>query len=211
MGWRVPTAVVLAVLFVAVLLCTRAGAGPAILDRPLLSFLAERRTGPLTVLMTAITTLGSVYCLVPLAVLGALARSRLARSWWPAVVVLLAVGGTAVLTFAVKVVDGRARPPAGVVAVVGEDFSFPSGHTSNTTATIGVLTFLVYGLVRPGRPRVLLVTGAVLVMAAVGLSRLYLGVHWFTDVLGGYLLAGAWLLLVTELADRLSPGRPPSP
>ncbi|MEV6523056.1 phosphatase PAP2 family protein [Longispora sp. NPDC051575] len=201
-GARVAVSAGLAVLFLAVWVCVRADLGPARLDVPVLDFLAGHRTGPLTALMTVATTLGSIYVLIPLGITGALVLSRRARSWWPAALVALAVGGNALLTFAVKVLDGRARPPFSAVDVTGPDFSFPSGHTSNTTVTLGVLLFLVYRQVRPCRARTVLATGAAVLAFTVGLSRLYLGAHWLTDVLAGYLLAGSWLVLVLTAADR---------
>lgn len=112
-----------------------------------------------------------------------------------AVTVLLAVAVLAVgqlLRSALMLAVHRARPPAADWAVHASGHAFPSGHTASSAMAAGLLA---WGLLRalPGRPGQVLAGVSVLLAAAVGCSRVYLGVHWPTDVLGGWLFAACWL------------------
>ncbi len=97
---------------------------------------------------------------------------------------------------ALKVVVGRHRPLPSVVHVMQplSDGSFPSGHTLHYTVFYGFLIFVVAANFRPSWPR----TGAIVLLAVpialIGLSRVYLGEHWITDVVGGYLIGALCLI-----------------
>lgn len=106
-----------------------------------------------------------------------------------ALVVLLA--GQAVRTLLMAVLH-RGRPPAADWATHVSGHAFPSGHTASSAIAAGLLA---WGLLRwrPGRTGRALAAVCGLVAAAVGCSRVYLGVHWPTDVLGGWLFAACWL------------------
>ena len=89
----------------------------------------------------------------------------------------------------------RRRPPVADWAAHASGHSFPSGHTTSAAMAAGLLC---WGLLRfrPGAAGRWAATATVLVAVAVGLTRVYLGVHWLTDVLGGWLYAGCCLALV---------------
>lgn len=104
-----------------------------------------------------------------------------------------------------KAVVARPRPDEAVVQVLG-DFkheSFPSGHVFFYVSFFGFLFFLVYVLLkpRPLRRILLVVVGAPVVL--IGVSRVYLGAHWPSDVIGAYLSGGVWLVVMIELYRRL--------
>ena len=105
----------------------------------------------------------------------------------------------------------RPRPSDELVDVSTDasGFSFPSGHTVGTAALFGVLFFLLPALV-PWRPlRWALQVGCLLVVLAAGPARVYVGAHWPSDVLGGYLLALLFLVPVLVVYRTLN-RRPPS-
>ncbi|MFD8986209.1 phosphatase PAP2 family protein [Streptomyces sp. NPDC059564] len=108
---------------------------------------------------------------------------------------VLCLGAGQALRYAVMTLIARPRPPLSDWATHALGCSFPSGH-----ATVGALTagLLITALLtrEPPPPRIALLAALIAVWgAAVGLTRVYLGVHWYTDVLGGWLFATAWLAL----------------
>jgi membrane-associated phospholipid phosphatase len=97
----------------------------------------------------------------------------------------------------------RARPPAALAVPPLEiSPSFPSGHTLNATVLTTVVAYLVLIETTATWQRVVTVTVAAAFVAAMGLSRVFLGHHWLTDVIAGWLIGLAWALLVIT-AHRL--------
>ncbi len=110
-------------------------------------------------------------------------------------------GGFALLGVAVgiliKHVVSRPRPAEELVHVARllHTASFPSGHVMVATAFGGFLAFLGYTLFKPAWGRTLLLTIFAIFIGLMGLSRIYMGQHWFSDVLGAYLMGSLWLAL----------------
>lgn len=113
-----------------------------------------------------------------------------------------AAGALAVLAlgqavrFAVMAAVARPRPTLADWGTYASGHSFPSGHTTTAALTAGLLVWAVTRRSRTSSAR-LAVALIALWGAAVGLSRVYLGVHWLTDVVGGWLFAAVWLTLGT--------------
>ena len=97
----------------------------------------------------------------------------------------------------VKLAVMRPRPTADLVEVsrILDTMSFPSGHVVTATAFGGFLVFLAYSLLKPSWGRTLLIGCLVLEILLMGVSRMFLGNHWFSDVVGGHVLGGLWLAL----------------
>jgi membrane protein DedA with SNARE-associated domain/membrane-associated phospholipid phosphatase len=161
------------------------------LDPRALRFGLEHRTAAATAAMKAVTVLGSNWVLVPLAlVVGALVSWR-RHAWRPLVELGSTAAGAVLLYEGFKQWVGRARPPASVRLVPVSGFAFPSGHATQVAAVLLMLTVVLTSR-RSLRSRVLVAAVAAVVVLAVGVSRIYLGVHWLTDVVGGWTLGGAW-------------------
>lgn len=115
---------------------------------------------------------------------------------WEAVGVLFAYGITLV-GMVVKLLVVRPRPSADLVYVMSQldSTAFPSGHVLAATSVCGYLAFLAYTLLKPSARRTALIGVALAIVPLMGVSRIYLGQHWFSDVMGAYLLASLWLAL----------------
>ena len=180
-----------------------AGNGATRVDAPITRSLIEHRVEWLTTAMRGVTDLGGLALLGAVVLIGGLLARRTCRNWLPLLILMLALAGAVALTDVVKPLVGRARPAIGPL-VGGDGFAFPSGHAVQSVAVYGALAYLVAGWVRTWRSKVALWTVALAIVLLVGFSRVYLGMHWTTDVLGGYALGSVWLaaVLVTTSAIR---------
>jgi undecaprenyl-diphosphatase len=97
----------------------------------------------------------------------------------------------------IKIAVHRPRPGANLVTVLQQlnSYSFPSGHVLTYTAFFGFLFFLGYTLLKPSFARTILLVILGSLVALIGLSRIYVGDHWASDVTGAYLLGSLWLVL----------------
>jgi undecaprenyl-diphosphatase len=121
------------------------------------------------------------------------------------IVCMAGVGAGSLISRLLKAVSGRPRPLSTLVAVTGQfnHESFPSGHVVFFIEFFGFLFFLSYVLIRRGRLRrvSLLLTG--FLISVIGVSRVYQGAHWPSDIVGAYLAGGLWLMLMIEVYRRL--------
>jgi membrane protein DedA with SNARE-associated domain/membrane-associated phospholipid phosphatase len=171
-------------------------------DRPVLDWLVTHRSGGLTAVLRVVTDLGSTTVLPVLGLLAAGAVARLTRSWWPVAFMATTAAGSLLLTATAKSLVGRPRPPATTALVSANGFAFPSGHALNTAAIVGACAVLLWTY---RRVRVWSTGTAAAVILLVGFSRLYLGVHWLTDVLAAYALGFGWLAAIATGFHVLRP------
>ncbi|MGZ0147740.1 phosphatase PAP2 family protein [Kribbella sp. WER1] len=184
------------------------GDGLAAFDPQLTANFVAHRTDVLSFFARAITFVGQVPVLTALTVVVAgLIRLRIHR-WRPAVVLAAGMVGAALLTYVLKVLIGRHRPDAHlVIGTIDTGFSFPSGHTLSGTVFFGLLAALLW---YTGVSRAVKIAGtalAVVLSIAMGLSRVYLGFHWATDVLAGWTVAVTWLGLLATVVHLVSSSR----
>jgi undecaprenyl-diphosphatase len=179
-------------------------------DRRVTDRVVAHRSDALTSLAHALARIGSTSVLLPLV---ALTAGLLAwrRRFVPAGVVIVTWGGSIGLYNLTKLVVDRPRPPPGIRIGSAAGSSFPSGHATQSLATYVVFAVVLAAIWRPARfgagiPAALLILG-------VGWSRVYLGLHWATDVVAGWLIGGAWvvlmILLIGPVTDLVPTSHPP--
>jgi undecaprenyl-diphosphatase len=173
------------------------------LDQPTLDAAITLRTPTNTELATGFTHLGGPIGMTVIASLITVAMVWRWRSRTPLFLMLIATAGSLLMTNVGKVIVGRARPPLSEAVPPYEyAFSFPSGHTLNSTVIAGVVAYLLLRRLRTTWARALTVVLAVVWAVVMGLSRVFLGHHWLTDVVFAWLLGTAWLALIIT-AHRL--------
>jgi undecaprenyl-diphosphatase len=173
--------------------------GAGLLDRLVWAWFVAHRTPVLDQVMIAVSVVGGTVGMAVLALIGAAVLWRLRRRAEAALVVIAAVGSSLLIT-GFKNLYGRDRPPVPQRLTVETNAALPSGHSLGSLVVLGVLATVVVLLARRPAVQILAVAMAVAGIVAIGISRLYLGVHWMTDVLTGWLLGGAWLAVcVTAL------------
>jgi membrane-associated phospholipid phosphatase len=172
-------------------------------DRPVLDWVAARRTETLDALVSHYTDLGGTVLMPVIAAASAIVLAAWWRRWTPILLMAVAAGGSLTLTIVGKQAIGRARPPHELAVPPYETSpSFPSGHTLNSWVIFLLTAYLVCCKLEDRRWRVAAVVVGVALAVAMGLSRVYLGHHWLTDVLVAWALGLGWLAVVIT-AHRL--------
>jgi len=173
------------------------GDGMAGLDRPALELAIGARNPGIVEAVNVYTQLGGPWWMPVIAGLVTVAITIWLRSRTPLILMLIGVAGSLLMTGVGKAVVGRVRPPA-VDAVPPYDStpSFPSGHTLNSTVIAALVAYLLLLRLTSTLARVLAVGGAVLWFTTMGLSRVFLGHHWLSDVAMGWTLGLGWVAAV---------------
>jgi undecaprenyl-diphosphatase len=163
------------------------------IDDPVNRLFISHRDPTLTSASKAITFLGSAPVLIFLVLLVGLVWFLRRRTWRPLLLGIGAYGGATILSNSIKALIDRPRPPASEWLVHVSGSAFPSGHATESVAVYGIIAALAAAATPYWGRRVGVWVGALIIWTMVGTTRLYLGVHWLTDVLGGTALGGVWL------------------
>lgn len=167
------------------------GVGPGRLDTRMLGAAVGSRSGGLSAAAVTITEVGNTVAMALLATLVGIwcwVRGRRAD----AVFLVATMAGAVLLFRGIKILVDRPRPPAVTQVVRETSESLPSGHATMAMVVIGSLVVLFWAG-RGTAARIAMVAAGALWVGAVGSTRVYLGVHWFSDVIIGWLLGAAWL------------------
>jgi membrane protein DedA with SNARE-associated domain/membrane-associated phospholipid phosphatase len=144
-------------------------------------------------IFSIVSALGSP---VAMAIVGAVGALLLVvrRKWVVLAAWAAAFGGAGLLTTVLKTLIRRPRPAASADFLYGTSFSFPSGHALGSLVGYGMLAYIIgASLKETQKGRLRLVTATAVLVVAIGISRLYLGVHYFSDVVAGYAVGILWL------------------
>ena len=165
-------------------------------DISLARWLVEHRSAVGLDLFNAITNVGSPAVSLVIATIVCVVLYR-RRQIADAALLPVVLGGGELLNLVLKLSFHRARPQLGVVEL--DTYSYPSGHAMIATAAYGAFAYLLWRRARARRARILVSAGMVTVVVLVSLSRIYLGVHYLSDVLGGIAAGTIWLALSIAL------------
>jgi membrane-associated phospholipid phosphatase len=193
--------------------------GLATFDRPALMESISLRNPGLDRFLTGFTHLGGP---VGMTIIASIVTALMVWRWrsrTPLVLMVIAVAGSLLITVVGKASVSRVRPPlVDAVPPYEHSFSFPSGHALNSTVIAGLVAYLILRRLDSALQRGLVVGLAVLWAVSIGLSRVFLGHHWLTDVMFGWVIGLAWLavvitahrLFLTVRKARREPGRQPA-
>jgi len=197
-------------LFAGVLQDVLSGDGVATADPHLHATALALRRGWLTTLADGITQLGAGAVVYPLTLTAVLVAVVGYRRWAEAALVAVALlSGQSLRALTNRLVD-RPRPPHADWLINASGRAWPSGHTATAVLAYGLLVALFWPILTRAVIRVAAVAAATLIALAVGLSRVYLGVHWPSDVLGGWAFGALWLTIaVTAISALRFHTRPP--
>jgi len=154
--------------------------------------------------LRAITELGSTGAVVAVAVI-AFAVAAAIGPWRHGLIAALTILAASILNGALKIAIGRERPDLLEPLIVERGFSFPSGHSALGMVAYGILAVLISRSRIPEPWRTVIVVTLGVVVALIGLSRIWLGVHYPTDVIAGWAAGGVIVLAYAALTRRVSP------
>ena len=171
-----------------------AGDPLTIIDKNVTAWFHERQTPELTTAMELVTGLASTAWVTGVGIVCALVLWR-KRLWYGLLALVLVLPGGMVLNFFLKIAFHRQRPSFTDSLLIFNGYSFPSGHTMAATLLYGLLAVFAGTALKAWRWRVAAVLSAFVMVVLVGFSRVYLGAHYLSDVLGAAAAGLAWLAL----------------
>lgn len=159
------------------------------------------RTPALTTFMKLITKLSDTSIIVSIAVFFTLVFHYVIKNKKLAMVISLNLICIALCNQILKVIFQRERP-IGYRLIEMTGYSFPSGHAMVSMAFYGLLIYIIKRLVKNKKLKILLITLNAIIIILVGISRVYLGVHYLSDIITGYSISIIYLLIVTKILNR---------
>ncbi|MBZ0279185.1 MAG: phosphatase PAP2 family protein [Anaerolineae bacterium] len=198
--------IVLCLLFFAALAYAVGQNTPMVdLDQQIADALYTRATPPVTQFFYRVALLGSEI-LAGLAI-GLAGFAALRRRWTYVMLVLVAWLGGYLMNTILKTIFARERPIFLEPLAVSTNYSFPSGHAMAAVACYGLLGYFLYQQARNRWLRIGIFMVTLLLISLIGFSRIYLGVHFFSDVLAGFAAGALWMIFCLFLFRRLHPNR----
>jgi undecaprenyl-diphosphatase len=189
------------VLFVLISILVQFG-GATEFDSSVISIVQGWENPGLTLVMEWFSWLGSTLVVIVIAALILIFLAFVLGHRKELLLYLAVMGGAPLLNIILKSLFQRERPDIHRLAEEG-GFSFPSGHSMAAFALYGILTYLLWRHVRSRTGRTILVAIGSLIVISIGISRVYLGVHYPSDILGGYSASGVWLGLMIGAFRKL--------
>lgn len=157
--------------------------------------------------MRFVSFIGDVFPVLIIVTLLAIYGFLIGKRKAPVMLVISTIGGLAISQL-FKLLVARPRPDPQLINQIGRFFetdSFPSGHVLGAISLYGFLLYISYAQLKESMIRKILIIICLFAILFMGLSRIYLGAHWFSDVLGAYLIGFVWLSAVVFFYHKLKP------
>lgn len=170
------------------------------LDNEIHKYIVALRNETLTNIMLIITNICSVLVLtiISIALILFLKQKRISSY------IMLNLVNSIVLSHIFKIIIRRERPIE-INLIEESGFSYPSGHSIVSMAFFGLLAYLIYKNMKNKVKKTLLIISLLITICLIGFSRIYLGVHYFSDVLGGFLFSISYLMIFINITKLNQP------
>jgi undecaprenyl-diphosphatase len=187
------TSIISGVIFIMIMLLVITN-NIAWFDDAIISLVQGLENDRLTSFMKFLSFIGSSLMSVMIFVLVFLFLMIVLKHRRELIMFLVTVGGSELWNLILKNIIQRARPNTHrLVEITG--FSFPSGHSMAAFALYGAITFLLWRHIPQFAGRIAMITAGIALTLLIGISRIYLGVHYPSDVIGGYAASATWLMI----------------
>ena len=164
-------------------------------------FIEKLRNDKLTTFMKLATKLSNPEVMIVIAIISILFCIKLIKNKKLSLGIILNLAGITIINQILKFIFRRERP-TGYRLIEMSGYSFPSGHAMASLAFYGLLIYITKRLVKNKYLKILLITLNIAIIILIGVSRIYLGVHYLCDVLTGYYISIIYLLITTKLLNK---------
>jgi undecaprenyl-diphosphatase len=163
-------------------------------DNTIISFVQGLESPGLTSIMKLFSIIGDTPAVIVLSLVVLLFLYVVLKHRSELVLFVVALSGSAILNLLLKYFFQRARPEIHRLVEI-EGYSFPSGHAMNACTVYTIIAFLLWHNIATKSGRTILIFISAVMILSIGISRIYLGVHYPSDIIGGYLASGTWITI----------------
>jgi undecaprenyl-diphosphatase len=163
-----------------------------IFDRTVIGIVQGYESPFLTTVMKFFTWIGSAPIVIVLSLFLLFFLYKILHHRFELILFIAAISGSAILNGILKHVFQRVRPDLHRLIDI-EGYSFPSGHAMNAFTVYSIISFLLWRHITNRGGRIILIIVSMVMILAIGISRIYLGVHYPSDIIGGYFASGFWV------------------
>jgi undecaprenyl-diphosphatase len=163
-------------------------------DTAIITFIQGVESPGLTAVMKILSIIGDTPVVIILSLVVLFFLYKVLKHRSELVLFVVALSGSAILNLLLKYFFQRTRPEIHRLVEI-EGYSFPSGHAMNACTVYTIIAFLLWHNIATKTGRTILIILSTIMILSIGISRIYLGVHYPSDIFGGYLASGFWITI----------------